>query len=507
MKKIYIILFSVLTLGLVSCNMDETPYNAIPDTEALQTANDFAQMRIGLYSPLRGMNSGIYAYLQDIEADNFNAVSGFSNTYGNFYTWQTTSETGEYGSVYSANQGLISRCNFIIDGVAKVDTTNADNFSAKDQAAIKLTVGEAYYLRAMCLFNLAQYFCADYDATTAGNANTGVSYMLTYAPSSLSSSYPARKTLKETYEQILSDLNEASSRITTKAAISSTYITVDCITALRARIALAMHDNGTAASQAVALINTGNYDLADGAKGLEELWVNDGGSETIWQLPCPTTNELASGNGTYFLPYTKDGNPDYLPSGDFINTFNSSKDYRFAIYFKKGSVTATNGTSGVVYEMNKYRDSSAVWKQFKTEGARFVSEPKVFRISEFYLIAAEAYAQQNDLVNAAKYLNALEKTRIAGYTDQSFLSKESAMAEIKKERRRELACEGTRLLDLKRWGDGISRTSAQILNLCLMPGSTTTTNLTKSASENRMVWPIPKHETDANPQVVQNTGW
>ena len=507
MKKISILLLSVLAIGLTSCSMDEKPYNAILDTEALETAKDFTSMRIGLYSPLRGINSGVSAYLQDIQTDNFNAVSGFSNTHGSIYTWQATSDAGEFSTVYGGNQELIGRCNFILDGVAKLDTTETKKFSKEDSASVKLVVGEAYYLRAISLFNLAQCFCADYNESTASDANSGVAYTLKYSPSSIASTYPARKTLKETYAQITSDLNEAASRITTKPALSSAYITVDCITALRARIALAMHDNKSAATLAVALINTHNYALAQGKAGLEDMWLNDGGTETIWQLPCPTKNELAGQNGYYFLPSSKGANPDYLPSGDFVNTFDAAKDARFSIYFKKGVVSATNGTTGTVYEFDKYRDTSVVYNQFKTEDSRFVSEPKVFRIAEFYLIAAEAYAQQTDLTNAAKYLNDLERTRISGYTDQTFLTKESAMAEIKKERRRELACEGTRLLDLKRWGDGISRTSAQILNLCLNPGSTITTNLTKSASEKRMVWPIPKHETDANPQVVQNAGW
>ena len=50
MKKIYVIMLSVMTLGFVSCDMDLKPYDAIPDTEALQSYNDFKNMRVGLYS-------------------------------------------------------------------------------------------------------------------------------------------------------------------------------------------------------------------------------------------------------------------------------------------------------------------------------------------------------------------------------------------------------------------------------------------------------------------------
>ena len=56
MKKI--LFLAALALSVVSCDMDKTPYDAIPDTEALTTPTDFANMRTGLYSGLRSSIGG-----------------------------------------------------------------------------------------------------------------------------------------------------------------------------------------------------------------------------------------------------------------------------------------------------------------------------------------------------------------------------------------------------------------------------------------------------------------
>ena len=124
-----------------------------------------------------------------------------------------------------------------------------------------------------------------------------------------------------------------------------------------------------------------------------------------------------------------------------------------------------------------------------------------------YLIAAEAYAQLNDLQNASKYLNEFKMARYAGHEGTQYSSVSNVMQELKVERRIEFAGEGVRLLDLKRWGEGVKRGEPQNMDFCLFPGSNVTTALSKSASDTRMTWPIPQSEMDANPQMKQNPGY
>lgn len=506
MKKITILLIAALTLGFASCSMDKAPYDAISEAEALQSVNDFKNMRIGLYTALRTLTSGGYLTVSEIQSDNFNAVVGYSNTYGEIHRWQFTSNTSEFASIYSGFQSLIGRANFIITNQGQL---NKNNLSDEDLVYVNKVLGEAYFMRAFCIFQLAQYFCNAYDEQTASEINSGVSYSLVYAPSSDASTYPGRKTLKETYTQIGLDLEEAKARINVEGEAASAYITNDVITAFEARVLLSKKEYKEAADLAASLIEGGNYALCGDADAIESMWHADGTTETILQIPVPSKDELCGMNGIRFLPYQDGSVPDYIPTKEFVQLFDAN-DYRLSSYFSTYDISTTSGASGTAILFNKYTDHSALWDALgQTENVRFMSEPKPFRISEMYLIAAEGYAMAStpDQNLATKYLNDLKSMRIEGYVETQFASISSLMNEIKNERRRELACEGFRLLDLKRWNEGVVRGEPQNIDFCLFPGSAVTTGLNKSASDPRMTWPIPLSEMDANPQMHQNDGY
>ena len=123
-----------------------------------------------------------------------------------------------------------------------------------------------------------------------------------------------------------------------------------------------------------------------------------------------------------------------------------------------------------------------------------------------YLIAAEAYAQTGDLTSAGAYLNYLQQRRIEGFARRTYTDLDTFMAELMKERQRELLAEGSRLFDIKRWHIAMNRGDAQQRDLCLLPGSGTT-DMSVPADDNRLTWPIPKHEMDVNPNMKQNPGY
>lgn len=503
MKKIYLLL--ALTVGLVSsCDMDKNPYNSIPESEALMTAEDFTAMRNGLYSGLRSSVGGnVFYTTPEVQCDEFHALIGNSNTYGDMYRWDFTPQTGNIGTVYANYQAIIARANFIIDGYNKCDFSDAGEFDAEGMAAARAAKGDAFFSRAYCIFMLSQYFCADYEASTADEPNSGVSYRTDYAPSSDPSTYPARKTLNETMAQVKEDLDSAAQYITTAGEPCSSRISVDAITALRARMALAMDDYANAASYASSLIDGGTYVLAGSTSELEDLWANDGGVETIFQLIISGSEQLVSGSGTYYQPV--DQNPDFVPTQTLLDLY-SDNDYRKAAYFNTHDITTTTGTSGTVYCFNKFPLETRLYQSMQTSDSRSVIEPKVFRIAEMYLIAAEAYAQDNNITRAAYYLNELESKRIRGYVAQTFTSKQDIMDEIMRERQREMVGEGTRLIDIKRWHIDMVRGEAQQEDLCLLPGPTTT-SLTRPADSDRLTWPIPQNEIDLTDRIVQNPGY
>ena len=115
----------------------------------------------------------------------------------------------------------------------------------------------------------------------------------------------------------------------------------------------------------------------------------------------------------------------------------------------------------------------------------YVNNIKVLRLSEIYLIAAEAALKTGG--DAAAYLNVLRSNRIRGYEEVAAVTLE----DILNERRKELFAEGQIAFDF--WRNGLS----------------VTTSLGEIGSEDyRTVLPLPKEEIDmAKGKLVQNPGY
>lgn len=515
MKKTYLLLMLSAVMA-VSCDMDKEPYDSVPDTEALNSPTSFQSARTGLYSALKSSVAGTFYNAPEIQSDCFDAVTGFSNSLGEMYRWTFTTQTTTFDGIYGNYQAMIARANFIIDTYNRTDFSNKGVYP--DEAtntnpgmpAVKSAKGDAFFIRAYSIFMLSQYFCPDYEKSNEDTPNLGVSYRLDYNPSTDQSTYPGRKTLKETYDQIYEDLDSAAIYVTRDANYPLYYINPDAIRALRARAALARGDYETAADNAERVIASGNYNLAQSATEINEMWQNDNAQsnvEIILQLPTASTSDLPLATGTLYQPQNTGAVPDYIPTQTMLNLY-SVNDYRRSVYFNTCNITTNNGAVGTVYAFNKYPLYGYLFQALGGYSyALGCSQPKVFRLAEMYLIAAEAYANiDGDLDLAAEYLNELKAARINGYRYQTFGSREDLMAELMDERQRELVGEGTRLFDIKRWHIDMQRGLPQNENLCLLPGANTT-EMRVAADSPRLTWPIPKHEMDVNPAMVQNPGY
>ena len=514
MKKVHILFASLLAaVGLASCDMEKYPYNAVEENKYLTTVSDFEQARIGLYSNYRAITTGVYVLLPEMQCDDFQAVAGFSNTYGNHQRWDFQTTDGNIQTVWSAYYSTIARCNFYLDGYNRVVAGEVlADISDADLTAISTYAAEAYFTRAFCYYMLSTYFCQAYDPNTA-DSQLGLPLQLTYAPTSDASVYPGRSSLKATYEQILSDLNNASD-LWTGSTWNKYYVSAYSIQALQARVALNMKDYSTAISASTALINASTqagFGLVSDAEMYAGIWNADNGAETIWQIFMKAPSELGSATGSTFWGNYLSDTPDeqtmdYVPSQSLVDLYDQENDIRFTAFFTPYHLTTSTGTSGDIFVFNKYPGNPNLGNL--TVDQHYTNMSKPLRTAEQYLIAAEAYLESGDETNAASYLNQLRAARIAGYVNQTFSSSASLRAAIYDERHKELAGEGFRLNDLKRWGLGFDRNGTEQEPAVVQPGAAFT-ELNIEASNYRFTWPIPKAETDVNPQLKgqQNPGY
>jgi hypothetical protein len=127
-------------------------------------------------------------------------------------------------------------------------------------------------------------------------------------------------------------------------------------------------------------------------------------------------------------------------------------------------------------------------------------EVKIIRMSEVFLIAAEAAYHSSDEPLARIYLNAVAGQRDPFFT--GYISTGQALLDdILLERRKELAFEGHRYWDLARYNQNVVRVN--------LAGNYAGYPLTIATTNFRRILPIPQIELDANPNIrtQQNPGY
>ncbi|MGM9747205.1 MAG: RagB/SusD family nutrient uptake outer membrane protein [Candidatus Cryptobacteroides sp.] len=501
MRKLKIYFISMLSLlAVAGCNLDQVPGSAINTGEAMESVQDCDGFRNGLYAGLKSVFTGALVYCPDLQTDCYHAVKNFGNWSGEWYHYSVLPSTGEASTAWFGLYSQIANANFLIEGTQKL--LDRGTLSKEDAATVQQYYGEACYIRAHMYYNLLQYFCEDYEPETADEV-LGVPVVTVYNPTPDSSKYPSRPSLSTTYAQILTDLEEAEKFVTLQGSGNSGYVTADVVTALQARVALAMHDYGTALSKARSLIECGRYSLISDASAYAKGWINDSlAEETIWQIIMTGPDDLGS-SYKYFInnPTGKDGddNPQYVPEQSVLDLYQKTKDIRYNAYFETRDIKSP--VIGKLTLLVKYPGNPLL---FNGTASNYCNMPKVFRLSEMYLIAAEAAAMEKQEAAASKFLNDLRRKRISGYTDGSFTGA-TLMREIREERVRELFGEGFRMQDLKRWHIGFQRDKGQNSEL-LQPGERYL-DCKRPADDPYFLWPIPTAEIQANPQMQQNPAY
>jgi hypothetical protein len=179
-------------------------------------------------------------------------------------------------------------------------------------------------------------------------------------------------------------------------------------------------------------------------------------------------------------------------------------DIRKSVYFEQKTTYFQGVDVPNIWLVNKYQGNPTL---FTAATTNYQHAPKIFRIAEMYLIAAEAAAKQGGAneVAALTHLNTLRVAR--GLTAIVGITGTSLMNEIKNERFRELAFEGFRLWDLKRWNEGFTRRAPQNTNI-LQTGASFI-SLSIAANDPKFTWAIPVRDITTNPSLEgqQNPGY
>ena len=376
----------------------------------------------------------VEGYNDDIDYDGKGKVFGY-------FTWQKrTGQNDTYTGYNTENDNwteiyrLINVANNIIYSDQKVP-----NSTDAEKIGVLKVDGEAHFLRAYYYFWLVNLYGKPYNASTA-STDLGVPLKLS---EKVEDKIFQRSTVQEIYDQVLTDLNQAESDLSQTGTQTSIYrADVTVVRFLLSRVYLYMQNWKKAAEYAQEVIDV-HPDLEDlNALSSTGSFLSKSSDETIFSmggnsLPC-------------IISYKDKG---FQISDDLYNSFDDHDLRKTKLFWHYANFTgytklAPEGDIINPSEASYYLDAyNSAWGNSYSD----VSDKFLFRSAEAYLIKAEADAYLNKEDEARSLLNTLRANR---YVDnyQVTATGKDLVEMIRDERRKELALEGQRWFDLRRYG-------------------------------------------------------
>jgi hypothetical protein len=463
---IYLYLLLLLANG---CNFIEipTPDNKIEAADVFKqdkTATDAVKT---IYALMVDGNASSYltSLLTGLQGDELNNVS--NNDLLDIYKNNIAPANVYASAIWTAAYYYIYLANAAYEGCKKS--------SSLDPAIRKQLMAEALFIRAYWYFYLSNLY-GDIPLPTT------ISYK--------ANAILPRSPIAKVHEQIITDL------ITAQNDLHMDYVGPDSkpasnervrpnkatATALLARVYLYMGRYSDAEIQATSLIDANsNYSLVP----LEAVFLKNS-KEAIWQLMAATPNlfNINTHEGAEFiLMYSPLMTRQSVLDSQLLRTFENG-DLRKSAWI--GSYTDTTGTYFYPY---KYKIRS---------GSDLEEYTMVFRLSEQYLIRAEARTHLHRLSAAISDIDIIRKRAglpLLSHTRES-MNETDLMKAILQERQTELFTEGGhRWFDLKRTGniDTVMNAVCRSKKVVWKP--------------DMQLWPIPVSELSMNPNLIQNKGY
>lgn len=521
MKKIIIGLFlAAATLGgVTSCDMDLVQPNAMTPEQVGDNIEDLQKLLTNQYSQFRGITGGGYVTNVELQMDQFCPVEGYGFRGGEFSLGNMQPSNGGVTNAYNACYGVLTNINYFLEK-AEAALQN-EEFGEDQKAQIRNMIGQSKFFRAYFYWYLVDHFCPQYNGSNGDDANSGVPVITKYngSPSFDRETYIGRNTLNETFALIDKDLEDSYSQLYAdgggnygQAQPNTGELNACVVRALQARIALYKGQYQQAVNYAKDVIGNSNYRLCSRAQ-YQQMWSLDESPELIFVAAVPVS-EYGSA-GSYLNAWSMDqqwnSDPssvtriDYVPLMKTLYMYDEATDIRYQTFFQARGINIAGKVYNNIMCFVKYPGNDQIWGGVGTN--YFRNKQKSFRLSEMYLIRAEANAMLGNFGPAREDLNALRAQRIAGYAPED-IEDANVLEEVRMERTKELIGEGFRMSDLRRWGLGFERDKEYAINpdfeSQMLPAGLA---VKYQPNDYRYVWPIPLNEMDVNPHMVQNPGY
>lgn len=402
------------------------------------------------------------AFSNDLEAAD---IVGQDNNYNWFSTCsELTTRNADYANPYIRYRGVydeVARANDVIKAYGEI--------TAETSAEIKYKVAQAYAIRAFCYLNIAPYFQFNYKTSSDKPCVPLVTETTTDFTNN------PRATVKEIYDQIVSDLGFAIANLEGYTRPDKSKIDRQVAYGLRARANLDMGKYAEAASDAaaaaqgytpasIAEVSTPSfYNITDH----NWLWGYDMTMDAAKAFPYATSsswirsfsaNGYSAGTGTYFcinnLLYNKIPESD-VRKGWWVNTDLYSPLLDNLTFGQlKGQQIATEQIDDVKLIFLPY--TNVKFGMYTIGGTTNEEDWPFMRVEEMLLIQAEGLIKSGQTAAGVQVLNDFVRT----YRDPQYNAEATGRKiedEVWFQRRVELWGEGFSNSDTRRLGKPLVR--------------------------------------------------
>lgn len=496
MKKIKISLFMLALITLApSCNdtLDITQPGQVSPDETFVNMDAVRKNLFGIYSTLSIFNQIEFnsIWTDEVAIGVSNGGQGIND---GSYAYLLNSNNSYSSSIWNSNYSAINNFNRFIFSANKFKENNI--LTPAEVIEVDHMIAEARALRAFAYNELLTYFAVDYK-----NDNSLGVILFDDIPT-VSTPKKSRATVGEVYTFIEEDLqfvlNNLSSNVLASRGTTPYFVSEDFVYALKSRISLyrgkyqeAIDFANNVLVDEIPLATTNYY---------RQVFKDETSRGVIFKLSrIPGNSRL----GNIWVDNTAGLNGAlYFEAGRSLYNLFSDDDIRKTVTFHPDALISPDYQNSLNYLQE---DIIPVGKYIESKGQVLLGDHKVFRVSELTLIKAEAYIMLNNYQDAENELNVLLYDRIDSQNNTITLTNDrrNNLKILLQERRKELAFEGFRWVDLKRLGVDADVTFDRDPMDCNFNSSCNP----PAPGSYKFTLPIPISEINVNPLMVQNPNY
>ena len=495
MKRIYKLLaLSFLLIATTSCGdewLNTVPSDSVPADDAISSYKAATVALTGVYDGLQGNSNAVsyygarMFYYGDVRADDMQARDQGMRTSS---TYEMRYVEDNAPNMWNVPYNVIRRANKLIEAI------DQDKVEDASEAQLAQLEAEALVIRALVHFDLVRLHGNPF--TMDGGASLGVPIVLTPLPMD---ALPSRSTVAEVYTQVLKDLNDAIALNGLSDKENYGYVNTWFAKGLLAKVNLYKGDNTAALKHAEDVINNSPYALWTNEEYVDGWNTSDKGrKEMLFEIVNASNDDWTDREGIAYLMH-EDGYADMIVTETFLDLIEAD-----TLDVRNGILIPAVEDAGLI---KKFGDAKIFVNKFPADASgdmRLNSLP-VMRLSEVYLIAAEAAAKIPNGTKAAKYLNEIVLRANPDATEVS--ASDATVDRIMLERRKELVGEGQRFFDAMRNDVTITRYTDVDNRGFHYPLVSESEQFDRTYF--RAILPIPLAEINVNPNIKgqQNPGY